>query len=236
MPLDGNGSYSPPAPQFPAIPNTIIYADDFNQIILDIATAISTVIFRDGQAAFTADQSMGSHKLTNVAAGVAAGDAVNVGQVFTDPTFTATTVTGVTITGTTLTLTLALIDASGATEVNLPANTTIGSVSAAELATLDGVTSAVQTQLDAKANLSGGNNFDGTQVMTAQLTSASVGVTQTIGDASTKLATTQFVADTAMSAALPAQTGNAGKVPITDGTTTRWKSLSPRLYFFGQLG
>ena len=33
MALDGNGTYSPPAPQFPAIPNTVIYADDFNQII-----------------------------------------------------------------------------------------------------------------------------------------------------------------------------------------------------------
>jgi len=53
MSLDGNGTYQPPAPQFPAIPNTVIYADDFNQIILDIATALSTAIFRDGQAAFT---------------------------------------------------------------------------------------------------------------------------------------------------------------------------------------
>ena len=99
MSLDGNGTYQPPAPQFPAIPNTVIYADDFNQIILDIATALSTAIFRDGQAAFTADQSMGSHKLTNLANGVNPQDATTVLQVFTDPVFVATTLQGFKATG-----------------------------------------------------------------------------------------------------------------------------------------
>ena len=83
MSLDGNGTYSPPAPQFPAIPNTVIYADDFNQIILDIATALSTAIFRDGQAAFTANQSMGGNKLTNLANGANPQDAVTMLQVAT---------------------------------------------------------------------------------------------------------------------------------------------------------
>ena len=99
MSLDGNGSYTPPAPQFPAIPNTVIYADDFNQIILDIATALSTAIFRDGQAAFTANQSMGGHKLTKLANGANPQDATTVLQVFTDPVFLATTVAGFKITG-----------------------------------------------------------------------------------------------------------------------------------------
>ena len=171
---------------------------------------------------------MGGNKLTNLANGSNPQDAVTVLQIFTDPTFTGTTVDGVKVTGTALTVTT--------TTVTLPAGTSIGNVSATELATLDGITSNVQTQLNAKSNLAGGNTFTGTQVMTAQLASASVGVTQAIGEASTKLATTQFVADTAMSAALPAQTGNAGKVPITDGTSTRWRPLAQRLYFFGQLG
>lgn len=228
MALDGNGTYSPPAPQFPAIPNTIIYADDFNQIILDIATALSTAIFRDGQAAFTANQSMGGNKLTNLANGSNPQDAVTVIQIFTDPTFTGTTVDGVKVTGTALTVTT--------TTVTLPAGTSIGNVSATELATLDGITSNVQTQLNAKPNLAGGNTFTGTQVMTADLASASVGVTQAIGDSSLKLATTEFVANTAMSAALPAQTGNAGKVVTTNGSVASFKSLSARHYFFGQLG
>ena len=156
MALDGNGTYLPPAPQFPAIPNTVIYADDFNQIILDIATALSTAIFRDGQAAFTANQSMGGHKLTNLANGTNPQDATTVLQVFTDPVFVATTLQGFKVTGSmfqalmttismvasgTLTLTGAtLLDASASGEVRLPANTSIGGVSASELATLDGIT------------------------------------------------------------------------------------------------
>lgn len=148
MALDGNGTYQPPAPQFPAIPNTIIYADDFNQIILDIATALSTAIFRDGQAAFTADQSLGGNKLTNVKNGTNPQDATTVLQVFTDPVFVATTLQGFKITGsmfqalmTSIVLTASgLLDMSGSGQVKLPANTSIGNVSAAELAILDGVT------------------------------------------------------------------------------------------------
>lgn len=236
MPLDGSGNYTPVAPEFPAIPNTVIYAADFNQIILDIASALSQAIFRDGQAAFTQSQSMGGNKLTSLANGTVSGDAVNFGQVFTNPAFVASTVAGVTVSGTTLTLTVTLLDASGVTTVSLPAGTSIGGVSAAEIAYLNGVTSDVQTQLNAKSNLAGGNTFTGTQVMTADLASASIGVTQVIGDSSLKLATTQFVANTAMSAALPAQTGNAGKVVTTDGSVASFMSLSARHYFFGQLG
>ena len=156
MSLDGNGTYSPPAPQFPAIPNTIIYADDFNQIILDIATALSTAIFRDGQAAFTANQSMGGNKLTNLATGANPQDAVNFLQVFTDPVFVATTLQGFKISGSmfqalmttinlvasgTVTLTgTTLLDMSASGQVKLPANTSIGPISASELATLDGIT------------------------------------------------------------------------------------------------
>lgn len=156
MSLDGNGTYSPPAPQFPAIPNTIIYADDFNQIILDIAAALSTAIFRDGQAAFTANQSMGGNKLTNLATGANPQDAVNFLQVFTDPVFVATTLQGFKITGSmfqalmttinlvasgTVTLTgTTLLDMSASGQVKLPANTSIGPISASELATLDGIT------------------------------------------------------------------------------------------------
>lgn len=118
----------------------------------------------------------------------------------------------------------------------LPAGTAIGAVTAAEIARLAGVTGNIQDQIDGKSNLAGGNTFTGTQVMTADLASASVGVTQAIGDSSTKLATTKFVANTAMSAALPAQTGNAGKVVTTNGSVASFRSLSARHYFFGQLG
>ena len=216
MSLDGNGTYSPPAPQFPAIPNTIIYADDFNQIILDIATALSTAIFRDGQAAFTANQSMGGNKLTNLANGSNPQDAVTVLQIFNDPTFTGTTVDGVKVTGTALTVTT--------TTVTLPAGTSIGNVSATELATLDGITSNVQAQLNTKLT-NGGAMLDGTTA-----------VTQPTEDSSAKVATTAFVTAVAFKSALPAQAGNAGKVVTTDGSVASFKSLSARHYFFGQLG
>lgn len=221
MSLDGNGTYSPPAPQFPAIPNTVIYADDFNQIILDIATALSTAIFRDGQAAFTANQSMGGNKLTNLANGVNPQDAVTVLQVFTDPTFTGTTADGVKVVGTKLTVTTAT--------VALPADTSIGAVTAAELARLAGVTSAIQPQIDAKANLTGGNTFTGLQSLLATLLDGSVGVTQPPSDDSTKLATTEFVQNVAMNTALPGQTGNAGKWLKTDGVNASWDYNSPDL-------
>lgn len=175
MPLDGNGIYSPPAPQFPAVPNTIIYADDFNQIILDIATVLSTVIFRDGQAAFTANQSLGGNKLTNVKNGTNPQDATTVLQVFTDPVFVATTLQGFKVTGSmfqalmmtitmvatgTLTLTgTTLLDASASGEVRLPANTSIGTVSASELETLDGLTAST-----AELNI-----LDGALLTTAEL-------------------------------------------------------------------
>ena len=205
MALDGNGTYSPPAPQFPAIPNTVIYADDFNQIILDIATALSTAIFRDGQAAFTANQSMGGNKLTNLANGTNLQDAVTVLQVFTDPTFTGTTVDGVKVTGTALTVTT--------TTVRLPSSTSIGDVSAAELATLDGVTSNIQAQLNAKLT-NGGVMLDGTTA-----------VTQPTGDSSQKVATTAFVTAAAFNTALPAQAGNAGKFVTTNGVNASWADV-----------
>ena len=218
MALDGNGTYVPPAPQFPAVGGTVIYADDFNQIILDIAAALSSAIFRDGQAAFLADQSMGGNKLTNLANGTAAQDAVTVLQVFTDPTFTGTTADGVKVVGTKLTVTTAT--------VALPAGTSIGAVTAAELARLAGVTSAIQPQIDAKANLAGGNTFTGTQNLTAALVDGSTAVTQASGDSTAKVATTAFVMTAAFNAALPNQAGNAGKFVSTDGVNAFWTDVS----------
>ena len=198
MPLNGSGSYIPPAPEFPAIPNTIIYAADFNQVILDIASALSLAIFRDGQAAFLANQSMGGHKLTNLATGTNPQDAVNWTQVFVDPTFTATTVDGVKVQGTRLTV--------GTVNAILPASTTIGThdlgllvTTITELNQLAGITSNVQIQINGKANLAGGNTFTGTQNFPAN----TLGVTAPLGDQSLKFATTQFTA-TAIASAVSA--------------------------------
>jgi len=80
----------------------------------------------------------------------------------------------------------------------VPVTTTSGrltntTVTTAELGYLSGVTSALQTQLNAKSNLSGGNTFTGTQILTASLNTASTAVTQTTGTNTTQIATTAFV-------------------------------------------
>lgn len=93
----------------------------------------------------------------------------------------------------------------------LPSSTSIGTITSTELSYLDGVTSALQTQLDAKANLA-----------SPALTGTPTAPTQTVGDATTKIATTAFVAATAFTSVLPGQTGNAGKLITTDGTNASW--------------
>lgn len=152
-------------------------------------------------------------------------------------------------------------DFSGATLVTLPANTTIGNVSAAELAYLDGVTSAIQTQLNAKAPIASptftgtvtipaGASIDGfaplasptftgtvtipsgasiagfAPLASPALTGTPTAPTATAGTSTTQLATTAFVGATAFSAALPAQTGNAGKYVTTDGTNASWGTIT----------
>lgn|SRR5574343_130992 len=49
--------------------------------------------------------------------------------------------------------------------------------------------------------------------------------TPTLGDSSTKIATTAFVAATAFSSALPAQLGSGGKFLTTDGSTASWSPV-----------
>ena len=103
MPLNGSGTYTPPTPEYPAIPNTDILASDYNTILEDLATALSTALYRDGQAVMASNFNMASYKITNLATGTANTDAVNHLQVFTDPTFTGVAGTGVTVSGTTFT-------------------------------------------------------------------------------------------------------------------------------------
>ena len=56
--------------------------------------------------------------------------------------------------------------------------------------------------------------------------------TATVGDNSTKAASTAFVNTVAMAAALPSQTGNGGKFVFTDGSAAAWQTLlvSPEIW------
>lgn len=114
------------------------------------------------------------------------------------------------------------------TAATLPTATTIGTTTAAELGYVHGVTSAIQTQINTKQT-----NIDAKGAITGQVWTGShdftgataTASTQTVGDSTTKVATTAFVAATSLVSALPGQTGNAGKFITTDGTNASWQGI-----------
>jgi hypothetical protein len=81
MPFDGNGTYTPPSPDYPAVSGQIIYASRWNGVVEDIADALSNVITRDGQSPALANLPMNGFRLTGMGAGAAASDALRYDQV-----------------------------------------------------------------------------------------------------------------------------------------------------------
>lgn len=99
-----------------------------------------------------------------------------------------------------------------------------------------GVTSLIQTQLNAEAATRLAN--DNAEIAARQaadallaplvspaLTGTPTAPTASAGTNTTQIATTAFVGATAFSAALPSQIGNAGKFVTTDGTAASWALL-----------
>lgn len=72
MPFNGAGVYSPPGADFPAVAGTLIQSTKFNNIINDIATALSLAILKDGQQVVTANIPMAGFVFTGMGTGVAA--------------------------------------------------------------------------------------------------------------------------------------------------------------------
>lgn len=107
----------------------------------------------------------------------------------------------------------------GSASVTLPAATTIGAVTAAELARVGGVTSAIQTQIDSKAAIAAQVYGAGTHDFTPGTLRAQ---TLPAGTSTTEVATTAHVAAVSFAAALPGQAGNARKFVTTDGTNASW--------------
>lgn len=68
MPDNGSGGYSPPGADFPAVAGTLIESTKFNNVINDIATALSNRICKDGQTTVTANLPMSNFRHTGVAA------------------------------------------------------------------------------------------------------------------------------------------------------------------------
>jgi hypothetical protein len=79
MPRNGSGVYGPPAGTA-AVPNTPIESAKYNSFVNDISEAITNSVNVNGTAPFQAHQAMGGFKLTNLGAGSAAGDGINLGQ------------------------------------------------------------------------------------------------------------------------------------------------------------
>lgn len=188
MPLNGSGTYTPPTPAYPAIPNTTILASDFNTILEDLTTALSLAVYKDGQASMVANLNMATFKINNLGIGVSPNDATNVLQVFTNPTFTGTTGAGTILTGTKATITATELDIASTT-TNIDSNV---------------VTINSATGIDLTAP-----TITATGTLTADLGTNSTAVTQVVTDNTTKVATTAFVNQVAFIPALPAQPGDS---------------------------
>lgn len=76
MSLNGSGVMLINSTGQPVAANTLISAAVFNAFTDDVATALSTAVYKDGQQTITANLPMGGFKLTGLAAGSAAGNSV----------------------------------------------------------------------------------------------------------------------------------------------------------------
>lgn len=84
MPFNGAGVYTPPSPQFPAVAGTIIFASKFNDIINDIAAALSATMTKAGEAAFTGTVNMGNNTIINLGDATTLQGAVTIKQFMND--------------------------------------------------------------------------------------------------------------------------------------------------------
>lgn len=83
MSRNGSGGYSLPSNSWnPALNGAPATAADWQALINDVAAAIQQSISADGQTTITGNLQMGGNKLTNLAAGSAAGQSVRFEQLF----------------------------------------------------------------------------------------------------------------------------------------------------------
>lgn len=80
MPYNGAGSFSPPSASFPEVPDTLIDANRYNPVILDLASGLTNAVTKDGQTTITANIPMNGFKMTNLGAATARTDSSNLGN------------------------------------------------------------------------------------------------------------------------------------------------------------
>ena len=86
MSRNGSGVYSLPAGN-PVVTGTTIASSWANTTMTDLAAALTDSVAADGQTPMTGNLDLNTHKIVNLVAGTAAGEAVEFAQ-FKTPTFT----------------------------------------------------------------------------------------------------------------------------------------------------
>lgn len=81
MPYNGTGTYTPPAGDFPAVSSTVIASTKYNNLINDIASALTNAVTRDGQSPPTANLPMANFKHTGVSAAAASGQYARIDEI-----------------------------------------------------------------------------------------------------------------------------------------------------------
>jgi len=98
---NGSGTFNINSAGQPVVSGTVISSTAFNALTADLGTGLTTALTKDGQTTPTANITLGGYKITNLAAGTAAADAVRFSQLQNFSTNTLITVAGTdTITGT----------------------------------------------------------------------------------------------------------------------------------------
>ena len=86
MSRNGSGVYSLPAGN-PVVTGTTIASTWANNTMTDLAAALTDSVAADGQTPMTGNLDLNTHKIVNLVAGTASGDAIEFAQ-FKTPTFT----------------------------------------------------------------------------------------------------------------------------------------------------
>ena len=227
MSRNGSGVYSLPAGN-PVVTGTTITSSWANNTLTDIATALTGSVASDGQTAMTGALNMGTNKITNIANGTAATDAVAYGQLSSfAPATTGSSVLAGNGSGgfTNVTLATGLSYSSGTLTADInnlvPSQTgnagkvlsTNGSVVSWNTAGAAGTVTSVA--------LSGGTT--GLTVSGSPITtSGTITLAGTLAVANGGTGAT--TANGAVTNLLPSQSGNSGKFLTTNGTNTSWSS------------
>lgn len=228
MPLNGSGAYSLPQPQYPAIAGTIIEAQDWNDILDDIASVLSNAVYVDGQAVMEAALKMGNFKILNLATGAADTDAVNYAQVFKNPTFTSTAGNDVKVIGeefvvdpTTFTVTPDALNITVLTlAISATTTLTLSSSNDITLSATDDIFISPTDDLVVSAQdvIMTANTITFNGATKADLTSTSTAPNQPLTANGTEIVNMFTLNQVAMQASLPTLTGNNGKVLKIDGS------------------